>query len=48
MIVDASWPTYDESKIKTNTVEIAVQINGKIKANDTVYLDIENEKVVMK
>ena len=31
MIVDAAWPTYDESKIKTNTVEIAVQVCGKVK-----------------
>ena len=31
MIVDASWPTYDESKIKTNTIEIAVQVCGKVK-----------------
>ena len=31
MIVDASWPTYDESKIKTSTVEIAVQVCGKVK-----------------
>ena len=31
MIVDATWPTYDESKIKTNTVEIAVQVCGKVK-----------------
>jgi len=31
MIVDASWPKYDEDKIKTNTVEIAVQVCGKVK-----------------
>ncbi len=31
MIVDASWPSFDESKIKTNTVEIAVQINGVVR-----------------
>ncbi len=31
MIVNASWPTYDEAKIKTNTVEIAVQVCGKVK-----------------
>ena len=31
MIVDASWPEYDEAKIKTNTVEIAVQVCGKVK-----------------
>ena len=31
MIVDESWPKYDESKLKTNTVEIAVQVTGKVK-----------------
>ncbi len=31
MIVDAAWPMYDESKIKTSTVEIAVQVCGKVK-----------------
>ena len=31
MIVDASWPTYDEAKIMTSTVEIAVQVCGKVK-----------------
>ena len=29
MIVEQNWPKYDESKIKTNTVEIPVQICGK-------------------
>ena len=31
MIVDQSWPKYDESKIKTSTVEIAVQVGGKVR-----------------
>ncbi len=32
MIVDNSWPQYDESKCKADEIEIAVQVNGKIKA----------------
>jgi len=31
MIVDESWPKYDEAKIQTSTVEIAVQIGGKVR-----------------
>ncbi len=31
MVVDQVWPQYDESKIKTNTVEIAVQVGGKVR-----------------
>lgn len=27
-----TWPTYDESKLKLDTVEIVVQINGKVKS----------------
>ena len=31
-VSSASWPTYDESKLKLDTVEIVAQINGKVKA----------------
>ena len=31
MVVDQPWPEYDESKCKANEIEIAVQVNGKIK-----------------
>ena len=40
MIVDASWPSFDESKIKTNTVEIAVQINGVVRFKVSHEADI--------
>ena len=30
-IAYAKWPTYDESKLVEDTVEIVVQVNGKIK-----------------
>ena len=27
-----AWPTYDEAKLVVNEVEIAVQVNGKLRA----------------
>ena len=34
------WPSYDEAKCVEATVEIAVQVNGKVKARLTVPADI--------
>ncbi len=31
MLNEASWPTYDEAKCVDNEIEIAVQINGKVR-----------------
>ena len=36
----SAWPTYDEAKCKDETVEIAVQINGKVRTRLTVATDI--------
>jgi leucyl-tRNA synthetase len=35
------WPTYDESLLKADTVEIPVQINGKLRAKLVVPADID-------
>ncbi|MCD8028425.1 MAG: leucine--tRNA ligase [Erysipelotrichaceae bacterium] len=40
-----TWPTYDESKIVQSTVEMAVQVNGKLRAKITVNKD-EDKAVV--
>ena len=40
MLNEAEWPTYDESKCAESTVEIAVQVNGKIKTRINVPADI--------
>ena len=31
-LTHASWPTFDASMVEADTVEIAVQVNGKIRA----------------
>ena len=40
MLNEAEWPKYDEAKCAGSTVEIAVQVNGKIKARISVAADI--------
>ena len=40
MLNEAEWPKYDEAKCADSTVEIAVQVNGKIKVRINVSTDI--------
>ena len=40
------WPTYDESKTIDDTVEIVVQVNGKIKSKLNVSVDMEQAEVL--
>ncbi|PIC65198.1 leucine--tRNA ligase [Sporosarcina sp. P13] len=44
-IAYAQWPTYDETKLFDDTVEVAVQINGKIRAKITVAKDCSKEEL---
>ena len=41
----ASWPTYDASKLVESTKEIAVQVNGKVRATITISVD-DSENVI--
>lgn len=43
IIATQKWPEYDESKCVEATVEIAVQVNGKIKAKINIPADCDNE-----
>ena len=36
-----AWPVYDESKCREDTVEIAVQINGKVRSRVTIPADAD-------
>lgn len=44
-ITYVSWPEYDEDKLVDDTVEIAVQINGKVRAKIMVAKDITKEEL---
>lgn len=45
-VYQTAWPEYDEAKTVENTVEIAVQINGKTKTVIEVAKDIAKEEVI--
>ena len=45
MIVSESWPSFDDSKIKEATVEIAVQVSGKVRFTVVHSSDASMEEV---
>ncbi|MBO6116163.1 MAG: leucine--tRNA ligase [Ruminococcus sp.] len=40
------WPTYDEAQLVEDTIEIVVQINGKIKAKLNIAVDSDKDSVI--
>ena len=48
MIALAPWPEYDENKTVDSTVEIAVQVNGKVRGTLNVAPDEAKESVFEK
>lgn len=46
MVNEAQWPTYDEEKTKENSVEIALQIMGKVRSRIVVPVDISKEDAI--
>ena len=46
ILAQSQWPTYDESKCVDDTVEIVVQVNGKIKAKLMIPADADQETAI--
>lgn len=46
MACEMSWPVYDESKTKVSMVEIAIQVQGKLRGTVSVALDSDQNTVV--
>ena len=46
MIVGQTWPEYDEAKCVDETVEIAVQITGKVRARINISADATSEEAI--
>lgn len=45
-ITDQSWPEYDDTKIKDDTYEMVVQINGKLRAREIVITGTSKEDMI--
>jgi len=41
-----SWPKYDPDMLKTDTIEIALQINGKLRGNLSIPADADKEAAI--
>ena len=44
-IIDASWPTFDESALQQSTITIIVQVNGKLRAKLDLAADANKEEL---
>ena len=45
LIMDASWPTPDESALTRDTIELVVQVNGKLRARIDVDADASKDNI---
>jgi len=45
-LYQTSWPTYEEAKTVESEVEIAVQVNGKVRATIKIAADISKEDAI--
>jgi leucyl-tRNA synthetase len=46
IVAEQAWPEYDESKCVEETIEIAVQVNGKIKSKINISPDAQQDDVL--
>lgn len=47
-LYQTAWPEYDEAKTVEQTIEIAVQINGKVRGTITIAKDTAKEEAIAK
>ena len=45
-IAYAPWPVHDEAKLKTDTITLAVQVNGKKRGEITVAADASKDSII--
>jgi len=47
-ILDRSWPSFDESALEEDTIEVPVQVNGKLRARITMPATLASDPVALK
>ena len=45
-VYQMSWPEYDEAKTVENTIEIGVQVNGKLRATVALPVDVDKDTAI--
>ena len=46
MVNEAKWPEYDDEKTKENSVEIVLQVMGKVRSRMTIPVDMPKDDVI--
>lgn len=46
LVAEQSWPEYDEEKCKESTVEIALQVSGKVRARIEIPVEYTKEQAI--
>jgi leucyl-tRNA synthetase len=46
LVVDATWPTVDESALVKSEIELMVQVNGKLRGKIEVAVDADKETIL--
>ena len=44
-VIDAPWPRVDDAALVRNTIEMAIQVNGKLRATIEVAIDADGEAI---
>jgi leucyl-tRNA synthetase len=44
-LADADWPTWDEAKLVTDSIEMPVQVNGKLRAKINIPADADQDAI---
>lgn len=44
-VIDAAWPTYDEAAMQRSEINIAIQVNGKLRANIAMPVDASADDI---
>ena len=44
-VIDAPWPKVDDAALVRNTIEMAIQVNGKLRATIEVAIDADGEAI---
>ncbi|EGG98201.1 Leucyl-tRNA synthetase [gamma proteobacterium IMCC2047] len=44
-IIDQAWPQFDESALKQSSIEMVVQVNGKVRARVSVDAEADKDSI---
>jgi len=44
-VLNANWPLVDETALTRDSIELVVQVNGKVRAKMTVAVDTDKESI---